>query len=451
MDGWEISLPESGAPDILGVTSVAVGQDYDVVFKSALAFQREGNYREAIADYTRVIEMEPEEAGAYINRGAAYESMGKLDLALQDLDTALSKGAWAEAYYIRGHIHFNRGDFDRAALDFSEAIGLDPNTANAYTASAYTYRGHSYQSMACHDHAIRDYHKALTLDPKRASLYVSIGTAYAFLGEYGLAIEQYDKALELNPNDARIHTARGDSHRLANALDRAMEDLDKALALDRGCVDAYIVRGTVRKERGDTAGAIRDFDTAIASQTEYAHPYAARGSLYLAKGDLERAAQDFSRALELDPSDSNTYNERGVVYELMDDLDRAMEDYNKALCLRPNMVAFFNRGIRLLQLGEWERARSDLLSSRNMGFNLVSAFRYGYESVVEFEGKHTVKLPADIGEMLTIEEEIPGDAGASILAMLEELRKSIPDSAFDAVPSDWSQNYKHYLYGEPKR
>ena len=416
---------------------------------------KEGNYREAIARYTRVIEVEPEQAGAYINRGAAYESAGNLDLALQDLDTALSLGSWPEAYHIRGYVHFKRGDFDKAVLDFSEAIRLDAGDSNAYTVSAYTYRGHSYQFMACYDHALRDYRKALELFPKlslkRASLYLNVGIVYAALGEHDLAIEQYNEALARNRNDARIYLHRGDSHGQAGALDQAIEDLGKAIDLDPEDIRSYILRGSVFQSSGDFERASQDYDKALECLPDSGYVYSLRGSLYLARGDLDCAVQDFDAALERGMEDSYTYSERGVAYELKGDLDRAMEDYNRALCLRPNVAAFFNRGIGMLRLGQWKQARSDLRSASNMGIDLVEAFRADCGSVAEFEGKYNVKMPPDLAEMLTIEEEIPADAGASILAMFEELRKSVPESAFDALPTDGAKNYKHYLYGHPKR
>ena len=135
------------------------------LFDEALSFQKGGNYQKAIAYYTKAIEIRPQVSDAYINRGAAYESTGDLDLALQDLNIALGMGPRSEAYHIRGHVYFRKGDFGQAVLDLSEAIRLDSGNANAYIADAFTYRGHSYRHMSCYDHAIRDYRKALALAP----------------------------------------------------------------------------------------------------------------------------------------------------------------------------------------------------------------------------------------------------------------------------------------------
>ena len=452
LEGWEIPLPESGVPDIIGVTSTAIGESYDALFGSALALQKEGNYREAIAHYTRAIDMEPREAGAYINRGAAYESTGDLDLALQDLNIALGMGPRSEAYHIRGHVYFRKGDFGQAVLDFSEVIRLDSGNANAYIADAFTYRGHSYRHMSCYDHAIRDYRKALALAPSNANSYVNIGVIHSLLGDHDLALQCYDKALNLNPNSAYIHLERGGSYSQAGALDRAIEEYGKALALDPNYVYAYVLRGVVFQKNGDSGRAVQDWDRVLELKSNYdAYVHTLRGALYLEEGNLDRAIQDFDTSVALGLEYTDTYNNRGVAYERKGDLDRAMQDYNKALDLRPNKEAYFNRGVRLLQTKEWEQARSDLLSAGNMGMNLVAAFGSGYGSVAEFEEKYNVELPQDVAETLSVEEEIPADAGASILAMFRESRESTPESAFDALPSDGAKNYKHYVYGWPKK
>lgn len=48
-----------------------------------------GLYRNAIEDFSAVIKLNAENANAYFNRGCCYDSIGELDLAIQDYSTAL--------------------------------------------------------------------------------------------------------------------------------------------------------------------------------------------------------------------------------------------------------------------------------------------------------------------------------------------------------------------------
>ena len=129
-----------------------------------------------------------------------------------------------------------------------------------------------------------------------------------------------------------------------------------------------------------------------------------------------------------------------------------MQDYDQALSIRPDQTVFACRGIALLRLSRWDEAKSDLLSARNMGMDLVSVFRADHGSVAAFEEKHNLKLPQDIADLVSVEETPqPCFTGESILEIFRNIRESVPADAYDDLPSDGSINYKHYLYGSPKK
>ena len=54
-----------------------------------ISYERLAHYNEAIKDFTRVIEIDPDNANAYFNRGCCYDSIGELDLAISDYSVAL--------------------------------------------------------------------------------------------------------------------------------------------------------------------------------------------------------------------------------------------------------------------------------------------------------------------------------------------------------------------------
>ena len=417
--------------------------DYDVPFDLAVSLQEKGDQEPAIAHYTKAIKLDPQAAEAYINRSVAYESMGELDLALRDLDTALDIEPRFEAHHNRGNVHYKKGDYDRAIRDYAKALELDPGNADARV-----YRGDALKRLAFYDDAIRDYETALALDPADAKPYVGIGVVHSLRGDHDDALKCYDAALELDSSDPNIYLTRGGSHYAKGDDDSAIEDFGNALAVDPQYVDAYAARGLVFVRKGDVDRALQDLDRAVLLEPRHAN---VRGALHLQNGDLDSAIRDFDTVLALNPDDDNVCNDRGVAYERKGDSARAVQDYDRALSLRPNRAAYVNRGVGLLRLSEWDRARSDLISARNMGMDLVSVFRADHGGVDAFEQRHGLKLPRDIADMVSIEEEPPAaDAGLSILEMFKKARESIPVTEFDAFPSDWSRNYKHYLYGWPK-
>ena len=429
-----------------GSESSEPNYDCNSLFDLALSFQEKKDYEMAIAYYTRAIELSSQTAEAYVNRGAAYESMGNLDLALQDFNTALALEPKSEAYNNRANVYFRKRDYQRAIQDYSKALELERGNVGAFI-----YRGHAFKNMELYDHAIQDYSEALVLDPGNADAYTSIGSIHSLRGDHNNAIRSYDQALKLDSCDPYTYLSRGTALNAKGDLDSAEKDFGKTLKLDPESAYAYVARGLVFIKKGEFGRALQDLNQALQLNPEYAFAQAVRGSLYLENGDLDRAIQDLDKSLALDPENINAYNDRGVAYERKGYSQRAMQDYDHALGIRPNQVAYANRGIALLRQSQWDNARSDLLCARNMGMDLMSVIHAGYGSVADFEETHDLKLPQDIVDMLSLEETPqPTLTGESILDMFERLRKSVPPDTWDELPTDLVKNKKHYLYGHPK-
>ena len=51
--------------------------------------QSQNNFTQAIADYNKVIELNPQDATVYYNRGLAYDKQGNIDQAIADFTQAI--------------------------------------------------------------------------------------------------------------------------------------------------------------------------------------------------------------------------------------------------------------------------------------------------------------------------------------------------------------------------
>jgi len=97
-------------------------------------------YDEAIADYTRVIELSPRSVNAYKNRGLAYYAKGQHDEAIADYNKALEiDPRLAPAYLNRGATYAAKGQYDKAISDLNRALEINPRYAEAYLSKALVY------------------------------------------------------------------------------------------------------------------------------------------------------------------------------------------------------------------------------------------------------------------------------------------------------------------------
>lgn len=123
------------------------------------------NYEEAIKEFDRAIELEPEYAGAYYNRGCIYRE-GDKQRAIRDFTKAIElKSEYAEAYNNRGSLYAEVGDYQQAIRDFTKAIELRPDYAMAFVNRGITYARHDKKSLL----SIADIKKATKLGHELAN------------------------------------------------------------------------------------------------------------------------------------------------------------------------------------------------------------------------------------------------------------------------------------------
>ncbi len=129
-----------------------------------------GNLEQALSDYNTTLELDPNLAEVYVNRGNVYYRQKKYDMAVHDYDVVVqtlpeetATCCKVEAYYNRGLAEHMLGNLEQAIKDYSAAIDLDVNYARAYKA-----RGVAYLDVPDRAKARVDFEKVLELsnDPE---------------------------------------------------------------------------------------------------------------------------------------------------------------------------------------------------------------------------------------------------------------------------------------------
>ncbi len=196
------------------------------------------------------------DAEQYFGQAFECHEAGDLQAALQNYDLAIQVNPqFAEAYNNRGIVRGQLGQRDWSLADYDSAIRLNPTFAKAF----YN-RGNSLYDDGEYEEAIRDHTQAISIDSDFAEAYNNRGLAYYAQQQYDNAINDYNRALELQPNDAAMHNNRGNARRKQGDLDGAETDYNIAIQLNPEFIEAYNNRGITRELRGDIRGAIEDFE-----------------------------------------------------------------------------------------------------------------------------------------------------------------------------------------------
>ena len=175
-------------------------------------------YEKAIEDYNKAIELNPNDAEVYTNRGNPYYKLKRYEKAIEDYSKAIKLNPNdAVAYYNRGNAYDELKRYEKAIEDYSKAIELNPNYVDAYN-----NRGNAYRELNQHEEAIEDYNKSIELNPKYAEAYSNRGIAYL------LTNKDSDKAIT-DFKCARDLSEENDKERMLGfiAWAKARREMDK--------------------------------------------------------------------------------------------------------------------------------------------------------------------------------------------------------------------------------
>lgn len=127
--------------DLEPIMTGQAADDPELLMLRGRALAHERKAQAAYKDFTRAIELDANNARAYLERALLHIERDDYEPALANLNQALSiDGKLTPALYNRGLAYFKMGDLDRALADINKAIDLDPRYA-----AAFKLRGDVYE------------------------------------------------------------------------------------------------------------------------------------------------------------------------------------------------------------------------------------------------------------------------------------------------------------------
>lgn len=113
----------------------------EAAFKAGKAKMLKGKYKEALAEYSLAIELDPRNALAHVNRGATYNCLKDDCKSILDYEQAIKIDPNLDiAYYNRGNCKRRLAKYDEAIDDYSRAIDLRSDYADAYYGKAWVFK-----------------------------------------------------------------------------------------------------------------------------------------------------------------------------------------------------------------------------------------------------------------------------------------------------------------------
>lgn len=148
-------------------------------YDDGMRLSAKGDLNGAEARFSRAIEISPQLAVAFLERGVTRRSLNNFDGAVSDFQQAMALNPnMGQAHTELGVIYRDRRDLTRAADEFTKAIAIEA------TSDAYYQRGEVFDSLGQHDKAVADYDAAIHEQPDSPHLYRARALAKDALGDH---------------------------------------------------------------------------------------------------------------------------------------------------------------------------------------------------------------------------------------------------------------------------
>ncbi len=303
--------------------------------------------------------------GIPINTFLKLSANAGADVGVSPPSTPIATAPKADDFFIQAEDKYDKGDYQGAIADYSQALKINPNLAQAY------YRlGLTRSKSGDNQKAVENLQKAtelFTAQGKKADAIRSQGVVRSLLKDYKGAIAALTEAIRLNVKDTLAYNNRGNARSELGDLQGAIADYSQALNINPNYTQAYINRGNARSASKDKQGAIADYNQALKINPNYALAYNNRGIARSDLGDLQGAIADYNQALNINPNYANAYYSRGNASSALGDLQSAIADYSQALNINPNYAnAYYSRGIARATLEDKQGAIADSQQAANL-------------------------------------------------------------------------------------
>jgi len=126
--------------------------DFQYFFIKGKMFLEQNRYEKAVAEFTRVLQLNPTYQYAYFNRGVAKLNLGKFKDAIEDFTLGINtKSEDPMSYYDRGYCYYSIHELEKAIEDYTHAIELDYPFVDVYLSRALCYKELREFEKAKHD------------------------------------------------------------------------------------------------------------------------------------------------------------------------------------------------------------------------------------------------------------------------------------------------------------
>lgn len=302
----------------------------DELADRAARFEREGLWPQAVEEFRRMLELDPDNPDALLGAATGLLQMQMPQDALSIFDQVLAKHPTNQIAMVGRSV----------ALELL-GIAEDEQSREAYRLSG----------------------APVSLAPVVEDCRVSMRVALAE-GHDDDAIRLAASLLADSPSDAEAWFTQGIAEQRQNRLENALVAYENAVKCDPKGTLAWLNYGAVLHQLGRIEEA-RDAYEMVLQQEPHCEPVLWNlALLHIATGNLTSAAQRLDELLGLCPANGSALFERALIHLQLEEFHAADAAFERCRELLPDSApAAFNSGVAHYRLGNWAEANSSFATA----------------------------------------------------------------------------------------
>ena len=313
---------------VLVAASLSVSaQSAKKYYKTAMAFAKSENYGDAIKNFSKAIEMDPNYIRAYVSRADVYAKQEKYEDAVKDYERASSLDPGEEVYlYHSADMYYLLGNYDKALLNATQAININKKYVDAFKVKTLALIKQDKIGEA-----EKVGLKAFELR-KDYDTYYNLAVIYFSQKKYTDAEKYFQDAHVKDPKKVEPLIDLAKTYCAQERYDEAINTAYQVFSIDSKNKDAFWLRANANEKKMQYQSAINDLSQIIVyhPNADYINDiYMKRGDIYFAFNQHMNAVNDYTKVIISEPNRASAYAQRAKAYEAIRSYDEAIKDYEK--------------------------------------------------------------------------------------------------------------------------
>jgi len=355
-----------------------------------IAYFNTGYYDRRVAELKDRLRVQADDRHARWELGRTYALLGQVENAVEEFTELLrfypdDVGAIVQL----GLAEKGSGDLENAQHWFARALSLDPNSA-----IVQFYVGEVLYNRGLNDEALNALRRSIELAPDNPDAHYLLGFVLGDIGRHDEAQKAAKRAIQLNPALSRAHANlsldRSTSHAYESVIaQRATRAVDREMSVAPEGQLAHYNLGLAFRQKGYYAEALREYRLAAERGEDGDLVLQAMAEVHLLKKEPATAAQLYEKLLASRPDSPKLWNERGIALHQDGRYADAAESYRRGVACDPKYALGLNNlGVALYHLGNVEAS--------------VEAFRFALKAQPSF-----VKARLNLALLLFKKKRLP--------------------------------------------